>query len=65
MREQNVRSVYGVAKETYKIVKSIVNKEEICLPASVLLKGEFEISDVCMGVPIKLKKKWKYGYPGN
>lgn len=56
LREFKGRSVFGATKDAYEITKSIIKNEEIDLPASILLKGEFDISDVCVGVPIKIKK---------
>jgi len=56
LREFKTRSVYGVVKNTFDIAKSIVNNEEINIPASVLIDGEFGIYDVCMGVPLRINK---------
>ena len=52
-------SVYGIAKNTYDVLKSIISNKELLIPASVLLNGEYGISDVCMGVPIKINKETK------
>ena len=49
-------SFFGIAKNTVDIIKSIINKEEISIPASVLLNGEYGLSDVCMGVPVRINK---------
>lgn len=52
-------SVYGIAKNTYDVLKSIISNKELLIPASVLLNGEYGMSDVCMGVPIKINKEIK------
>jgi len=49
-------SIFGIAKNTVDIIKSIINNEEISIPASVLLNGEYGLSDVCMGVPVRINK---------
>ncbi len=50
-------SVFGIAKNTIDIVKAIIKNEDISVSASVLLKGEYDLSDVCLGVPVKINKK--------
>ena len=50
-------SVFGIAKMTTDVVRAIINDKELVVPASVLLNGEYGISDVCLGVPIKISKK--------
>ena len=47
-------SFFGIAKNTVDIIKSIINNEEILIPASVMLNGEYGLSDVCMGVPVRI-----------
>ena len=47
-------SIFGIAKNTFDIIKAIIKNQEISLPSSVLLNGEYGISDVCMGVPIHI-----------
>ena len=49
-------SVFGAAKNAFDIVKSIVYDEKLQIPASVLLKGEYGLSDVCLGVPVTIDK---------
>jgi len=44
-------------KNTVDVIKSIINNEELSVPASVLLNGEYGLSDVCMGVPVRINKK--------
>ena len=50
-------SVFGIAKNTYDVVSSIIKNNEIMIPASVLLNGEYGLSDVCLGVPITVNQK--------
>jgi len=49
-------SFFGIAKNTVDIIKSIVNNEELYTPASVFLNGEYGLSDVCLGVPVRINK---------
>ena len=49
-------SFYGIAKNTVDIIKSIINNGEISIPVSVLLNGEYGLSDVCLGVPVRINK---------
>lgn len=56
LREFKSRSVYGIAKKVYDVSEAIIHKKEISLPASVLLTGQYGISDICMGVPTKIGK---------
>ena len=49
-------SVFGAAKNTFDIVKSIVDDKELLAPVSVYLKGEYGFSDISMGVPVVFGK---------
>lgn len=49
-------SVFGAAKNAFDIAKAIVRDEQLQIPASVLLEGEYGLSDVCLGVPITIGK---------
>lgn len=49
-------SVFGAAKNAFDIVKAIVRDEQLQIPASVLLEGEYGLSDVCLGVPVTISK---------
>ncbi len=51
------RSQFGIAKNTFDVIESIIDNRTILIPASVLLEGEFGEKDVCMGVPIKITSK--------
>jgi malate dehydrogenase len=50
-------SVFGIAKNTYDVISSIVKNNEITISASVLLDGQYGLSDVCLGVPITVNQK--------
>lgn len=49
-------SVFGAAKNTFDIVKAIVIDEKIKISASVLLEGEYGLSNICIGVPVTIGK---------
>jgi len=49
-------SEVDAAKNAVDIIKSIINNQEISIPASVMLNGEYGLSDVCMGVPVRINK---------
>jgi malate dehydrogenase len=51
------RSQFGIAKNTFDVIESIIHNRTISIPASVLLEGEYGEKDVCMGVLIKITSK--------
>lgn len=56
LRAYKNRSQFGIAKQTYDAVESILNLKEITMPASVVLEGEYGEHDVAMGVPVKINR---------
>ena len=56
LRNYKSRSQFGIAKNTFDVINSIVKNIELAIPASILLKGEFGEDDVCMGVPVIINK---------
>ncbi|MDH3824675.1 MAG: lactate dehydrogenase [Nitrosopumilus sp.] len=54
LRNFKSRSQFGIAKNTYDVIESIIKNQTISFPASVFLDGEFGEKDICMGVPIKI-----------
>ncbi len=48
--------MFGISKITYDMIDVILNEKEFSTSASVLFEGEYGISDVCMGVPLIIKK---------
>ena len=49
-------SIFGIAKNTVDIIRSVIKNQELAVPVSVLLDGEYGISDVCLGVPAKINQ---------
>lgn len=50
-------SVFGISKIAFDLIDKILIGKEISTTASVLLKGEYDrISDVCLGVPLVIRK---------
>lgn len=56
LREYKSRSVFGISKQTCDVLEAITNNQELKIPSSVLVNGEYGISDVCLGVPTKISK---------
>lgn len=56
LRNYKSRSQFGIAKSTFDVITSILKNNQLSIPASVMLKGEFEENDVCMGVPVIINK---------
>ncbi len=57
LRNYKTRSQFGIAKNTFDVIESIIKNQTLTIPASILLEGEFGEKDVCMGVPIKITSK--------
>ena len=49
-------SVFGAAKHSYDIVKAIIKNEKLSVSSSVMVSGEYGLSDVCVGVPVIIDK---------
>lgn len=49
-------SVFGAAKNAVDIVKAIIHDEKLKISASILLEGEYGLSDVCLGMPVTIGK---------
>jgi len=54
LRNFKSRSQFGIAKNTFDVIDSILDKKEITIPASVVLEGEYGENDVAMGVPVRI-----------
>jgi len=54
LRNFKSRSQFGIAKNTFDVIDSILHKKEIIIPASVVLEGEYGENDVAMGVPVRI-----------
>ena len=53
---KDVSSVFGISKIAFDVIDAVLNGNELSTPASVLLEGEYGISDVCLGVPLVIGK---------
>ncbi len=56
LRNFKSRSQYGIAKNTFDVIRSIIKNEDLTIPASIVLNGEYGEKDVSMGIPIKLNQ---------
>lgn len=57
LRNFKSRSQFGIAKNAYDVIESFIKNQALSIPASILLEGEFNENDVCMGVPISISSK--------
>ena len=57
LRNFKSRSQFGIAKNVYDVLETIVKNHQVNIEASVLLNGEFGQENVCMGVPVKISSK--------
>ncbi len=52
LRNYKSRSQFGIAKITYDVLKAIITNSQLQIPASVVLKGEYGLDNVSVGVPV-------------
>ena len=52
LRSYKSRSQFGIAKNAFDIINAILNAQDLSVPASVVLQGEYGEHDVAMGVPV-------------
>lgn len=50
------RSQFGIAKNTFDVIKSIIKNDELFISASIVLNGEYGEKDISMGIPVKINK---------
>ncbi|MBI5860340.1 MAG: lactate dehydrogenase [Nitrosarchaeum sp.] len=50
------RSQFGIAKNTFDVIRSIIKNDELVIPASIVLNGEYDEKDISMGIPVKINK---------
>jgi len=50
------RSQFGIAKNTFDVIRSIIKNDELVIPASIVLNGEYGEKDISMGIPVKISK---------
>ena len=53
---KDISSVFGISKIAFDVIYAVLKRKELYTSASVLLKGEYGISDVCLGVPLIIRK---------
>jgi len=56
LRLYKSRSQFGIAKNTFDVIKSIIKNDELVIPASIVLNGEYGEKDVSIGIPVKINK---------
>jgi malate dehydrogenase len=56
LREYKGPSIFGIAKNSFDIIKVLTQNKKISVPVSILLNGEYGISDVSLGVPAIITK---------
>ena len=56
LRILDSRSQFGIAKNTFDVIRSIIKKDELIIPASIVLNGEYGEKDISMGIPVKINK---------
>jgi malate dehydrogenase len=56
LRSFKSRSQFGIAKNTFDVLNSIIKNDELIIPASIVLNGEYGEKDVSMGIPVKINK---------
>ena len=50
------RSQFGIAKNTFDVIRSIIKNDELVISASIVLNGEYGEKNVSMGIPVKINK---------
>ena len=56
LRMLDSRSQFGIAKNTFDVIRTIIKNDELIIPASIVLNGEYGEKDISMGIPIKINK---------
>ena len=56
LRNYKGSSVFGIAKNTFDVIESMIQNRPLNVCASVLLDGQYGLSDVCVGVPVVISK---------
>lgn len=57
LRNFKSRSQFGIAKNTFDVISAILKNNDLAIPASIMIDGEFGENDVCMGIPVIINKK--------
>ena len=56
LRILDSRSQFGIAKNTFDVIRTIIKNDELIMPASIVLNGEYDEKDIAMGIPVKINK---------
>ncbi|EPA06818.1 malate dehydrogenase [Candidatus Nitrosarchaeum limnium] len=56
LRLLKTRSEFGIAKNTFDVIRAIIDNDELVIPASIVLNGEYGEKDVALGIPVKINK---------
>ena len=56
LRLYKSRSQFGIAKNTFDVISSIIKNDELIIPASIMLNGEYGEKNISMGIPVKINK---------
>ena len=54
LRDGGWISTYGIAQNSFEIIDSLTAKKKMTTTASINLRGEYGLSDLAIGVPIKI-----------
>ena len=57
LRNFKSRSQFGIAKNTFDVIVSILSNNPLLSPTSILLNGEYNQENVCMGVLTTIESK--------
>lgn len=56
LRLLKTRSEFGIAKNTFDVIRAIIKNDELVTSASIVLNGEYGEKDVALGIPVKIDK---------
>lgn len=56
LRDSHWYSVFGIAKNTFAVAEAIIKNHDLETSASVLLEGQYGVTNVCIGVPLIVNK---------
>ncbi|MFB5605902.1 MAG: malate dehydrogenase [Nitrosarchaeum sp.] len=56
LRTFKSRSQFGIAKNSFDVIESIIRNDELNIPASIVLNGEYGEKNISMGIPVKINK---------
>lgn len=56
LRNFKSRSQFGIAKNTFDVIEAILKNNELSIPASIVINGEFGEHNVSMGIPVIIDK---------